>query len=876
MKHTKKLVIVILSLVLAFACGALVLTACNTDKDADNATYSVTVEYDRTKGTVTVSEPKNSDKYQKGENVTVMVEPTSGYEVASFTVSGRSDANLTNGKYEFNIESNVKISVTFQKVAPGTRYSITTLFNAQRGSVQVSAPADGGEKYIVGETVTVTVEPFANFMVDSFTVSGHSGAKLTDGEYSFEVTGDTIVSVSFEYLVAPEFTENMLQALQGSITLEGQFVEQDYLENSRYVTDYLTIFDALHNAVWFREWYRGALALSVIYYDIDGKASILMHDEQGKIASEQSETDFSEFGNPFILLTPNDFEYFDEGVWKLSDLKKAATAATALTGYGCENMESFLLYENDGVITGISITLTRVTTPYSDYQQSYAFDVTFAESAVMPDEWFSDYEETAEHAELKQALKKAYEADSYTVHYYSHEEGYSDVEYDIYATPNGIYEDPYDDYYGDGKNGSGYMERRDGGIWWYSYDPITGKFNFDTESLSGVDSIYDIFARFDLEALGISYSMLEYKGNGVFELRFVDQVVDQSYTIFAGAMAVLFGTGYDQRQYFATAIDFSITIRDGELYQVEFTYNYYGYITERVVLTFSDFGETTLPITITDEAYQGTFTDEFIGNWMDEKGVTAVVITLDKLKINGLEITDIEKIRGGYSIVWDDRLYTLSYNREEGVLILTNAYSSQTILYSTNCKWTSYVGVYEVIENGVSYTVLVSENGIVVLIDGKAYVSDTVSFGKSYGYDHFVFTAGGVLFGFDEDEDGLMNLYSEETLGVDVYLSRITSADCAWYEMELTAFLRLLPTDRRLVFLGDGLRVHEAKIRELLPAAVIAPANLRDLRADAACLLAAARRDEWMEPAALTPIYLRKPQAERERAKRLQQENKGN
>ena len=92
--------------------------------------------------------------------------------------------------------------------------------------------------------------------------------------------------------------------------------------------------------------------------------------------------------------------------------------------------------------------------------------------------------------------------------------------------------------------------------------------------------------------------------------------------------------------------------------------------------------------------------------------------------------------------------------------------------------------------------------------------------------------------------------------------------------MEIGAFLEQLPKDRRLVFLGDGLRVHEARIRELLPEAVIAPANLRDLRADAACLLAAARRDEWMEPAALTPIYLRKPQAERERAKRMQEESK--
>jgi hypothetical protein len=53
--------------------------------------------------------------------------------------------------------------------------------------------------------------------------------------------------------------------------------------------------------------------------------------------------------------------------------------------------------------------------------------------------------------------------------------------------------------------------------------------------------------------------------------------------------------------------------------------------------------------------------------------------------------------------------------------------------------------------------------------------------------------------------------------------------------------------------------------------AVIAPANLRELRADAACILAAAREEQWQEARLLAPIYLRVPQAERERNKRLEE-----
>ena len=90
--------------------------------------------------------------------------------------------------------------------------------------------------------------------------------------------------------------------------------------------------------------------------------------------------------------------------------------------------------------------------------------------------------------------------------------------------------------------------------------------------------------------------------------------------------------------------------------------------------------------------------------------------------------------------------------------------------------------------------------------------------------------------------------------------------------MEISVFLEKLPRDRRLVFMGDGLRVHSKKIREILPDALIAPANLREIHADAACLLAEARQQEWMEARLLTPIYLRIPQAERERNARLNQE----
>ena len=125
-----------------------------------------------------------------------------------------------------------------------------------------------------------------------------------------------------------------------------------------------------------------------------------------------------------------------------------------------------------------------------------------------------------------------------------------------------------------------------------------------------------------------------------------------------------------------------------------------------------------------------------------------------------------------------------------------------------------------------------------------------------------------------------MNFSSFDGLACPILDARRGQVYCAAYEMRdglpvpvvapearlLADFLACLPEGRRLVFLGDGVPVHADAVRAALgERALIAPANLRDLRADAACVLAAARREGWVPAARLTPIYLRAPQAERER-----------
>ena len=91
--------------------------------------------------------------------------------------------------------------------------------------------------------------------------------------------------------------------------------------------------------------------------------------------------------------------------------------------------------------------------------------------------------------------------------------------------------------------------------------------------------------------------------------------------------------------------------------------------------------------------------------------------------------------------------------------------------------------------------------------------------------------------------------------------------------LPLTEFIARLPQHEKCLFLGDGLNVHFPAIRALMgDRAIAAPAPMAFIRPAAACYLAEKRQDEAVEPMLLKPLYLRAPQAERERSARLRLE----
>ena len=93
--------------------------------------------------------------------------------------------------------------------------------------------------------------------------------------------------------------------------------------------------------------------------------------------------------------------------------------------------------------------------------------------------------------------------------------------------------------------------------------------------------------------------------------------------------------------------------------------------------------------------------------------------------------------------------------------------------------------------------------------------------------------------------------------------------------MKLTEYLEAVESmaDRAL-FVGDGAVAFEALIRERMgEGACFAPAHLSSIRAGAAAAIALHNAEKAGDYLALEPLYLRAPQAERERAAREAQKN---
>ncbi len=744
--------------VLAMVLGVCTAFAACTPETTEETGYRVTVTYDETQGSVTIGAPEEGELYDEGELVTVTVAPNTGYAVETFTVSGKEDAALTDGSYTFAVAGDTAVAVTFGKLT----YSVTLNYEKAQGSVELTPPA-AGDKYAYGEAVTATVTAAQGFRVQSASVNGVA-AELDGNKFTFTVTEETAVAVTFV-----NSTKSVLDSLKGTVAFEGTRTNHDYYYDEETVSDLRTVYDMQRRAVLI-EAYAGAEPERVwLFREATDKSTVqLTHDMTGALVATPYDEPFTSLFNPFNLLSESDLTETEPGVWTVN-AERQYDIVMALFGYADE-VETFWMYEEGGAIVRLEIALVRVSEPdwYEDYQ--YTFDLTVSrDNATIDADYFDKYPTLDEHRTLKSAMQKAAAAQNYTVHMES------DMgEQTLYYTDKAIYIAEEDYAYGD-------IVRPDGNIWSYVYDAESGEFSFERIVSEGSDltSMKGVFTFSDNN--GEYYYLLKSLGNGAFCVRPAD--IYDSYGDVSAFFAQQVATGSEQLDLFYAPYSFSLTLEGGVLHTVELDCE-----DMHIVLTFTDWDKTVLPITIEDAQLEGAIDISFGGTWADEQGETVLSVTLDTVTF-GEEEVEVTEAGSGYTFEADGKTYTLT--KEDETLILT-AGEERITLY--RCDWVFYIGTFlGVDDEGEDVDVIITANAIEVMMGGTTQSATEIVFEivvmvDDYGYAEnvaqFTFMLGDVEYilqqanyGYDE----LILALSDEDYGIGLSRDRYEEFD-SWTE----------------------------------------------------------------------------------------------
>lgn len=596
--------------------------------------FTVSVQFDSEYGSVTVTDSlgHTAESFKEGEKAVVTVKANDDYRVASFTVNG-SAAELNDGVYEFNVNSATAVSVTFEKIP---YFTVTSQFDSAHGAVAVTdSLGNTPESFKDGEKVVVTVKANDGYVVDSFTVNG-SVAQLNNEVYEFNVSSDMTVNVSFETFLSralknakTTFTANGTS----KYTIEGREPELTYLK---------TVFgnDVINLVVTSA---AGEIEVDEVYVNKNGILAAPYHTVDNEIGYYMTTDSYSEYDNPFKLLTPDDFTENPDNVYALTDEAKMRVAATAITGYN-EGIESFTVTVSDCKINNVDITTKRIKRGSGENEFYYVSEYTFTlgefGTAQVDGDKYLPFETKPEHTVLKNALIAAANAKNYTIDVHEEEPGYETFDYHTFVTENAIYMDL--PKWEDGYVQSGNVVRH------FSYDSEKEVAILDDAvKFPTIRSMRAGFTDFAPE-------IFERDEYGVYTLR------DDCYT-YQNVRDVLvnFAEGVDWIKLYGNyTYDVKLFVKNDMLYQVELVYVVPNMNVTTRTLTYRDFDNTEIPISFENcefksilDDYVGTYTDGSVTAVIDSKGIT----------VNGavFEVTDYSAVYGLFGGNWNGGVWNI-------------------------------------------------------------------------------------------------------------------------------------------------------------------------------------------------------------------------
>ncbi len=245
----------LLCALLLVACGEKPATSTPAADDPDgnvavSGDCTITVENDDAKGAITFTDAdgKTMTSCKKGDTVTITVSPTMGYEVKSFTVSGKELA-LNNGAITLRVNGDFQISVAYEEIT----YTRETnpILQARRNTVVEHAAHIVGDYFIYTENKEILPSDL-----------GENGIRFTEG-YGIQ---NSIVYRGMPYNLGL----TSLQALKldsiGTLdgTVDGEFCTVTKIDNSNYINKWYTMYGASCADVVLYSWAQvsGKLTIS--------------------------------------------------------------------------------------------------------------------------------------------------------------------------------------------------------------------------------------------------------------------------------------------------------------------------------------------------------------------------------------------------------------------------------------------------------------------------------------------------------------------------------------------------------------------------------------------------------------------------------------
>ena len=695
-------------------------------------------------GTLTASAPANGTAYAVGESVTITLSPAPGYAPDSAVFNGESVAigegltvtvTLAKGENAF--------TAAFRRLPDGeVSASLSlTVNNAQFGAL-TAAPAPGDNGYLVGQRITLAPAPAPYCRLVSLTFNGEALTVGADGTVTVTLEKENTAQAVF---AAEPMPASVFASLCGVMKFGGSYTYevQDHADYNSAM--YLQTVYA-DGYIWQKEWDMdtGEVYYDAVFKDQQRRLAEVRHTLQNTIAYNLSTALFEKYYNPFDLLTAADFVRTGEYTYRLLDADKAKAAASALSGYN-ESIETFTVtVDASGAAVRVSFRTVLIHRGEIDYVSTYDLAISERGTAAVPAERINPYPHEESHDALKRAMEAAAAEASYTIRHRGHEvgyvppeggetrPGYGDTDYRVYVSADMV----FDAYKGE-EHGfkllNGYA---------YPFDIVAGKVVLRDPVAEGS------IAAFLSDFTGFVPELFTCIGNGVY-------VLHDNAT--APYIAPLFAVGNEKAVY-GYATDFRITLQDGVLSEVFFTYKTYG-IEEEVTLNYT-FGPLPEEADLDFEnATKTSVLDPFKGNYEDGEGHFCGVDRAGFV-LNGKDVTIVsyDSESATFLGLWEGQYIYIQKLTSVQIMIYTEDGSIHWTLTSVvdeditvpknyRGTWEYHDDTYDDVFRIQTHAVFFRENG------GAEVALRLLSFNETEGLtaEH-----GGKTFNFVLREDGLI------------------------------------------------------------------------------------------------------------------------